>query len=80
MRAALINAIVWCAIALWLFPGAFWYVVGFWAVLMIVLAAMGVKWEDQNVTYLDSRDFGKDVDITIDGKKYSGKVYRDYDR
>lgn len=73
MFVALVNAVIWCAIVGWLFPGIFWYMVTFWIVIILALAAMKVGfWE---VATPDSND-SRAIDIEIDGKKYSGTLYK----
>ena len=70
---ALVNAVIWCAIVGWLFPGAFWYMVIFWIVIILALIAMNVGfWEIATPSSSNSRN----IDVTIDGKKYSGTVYK----
>ncbi len=74
MFVTYVNAIIWCAITGWLFPGAFWYMVGFWAVLIVILLVSGIGFWEINDSYSSSDS--RKIDVTIDGKKYSGTVHK----
>ena len=73
MFITLVNAVIWCALTLWLFPEGIWYMVGFWLILLVILAIRGTGfWEVASPNNSDSHN----INVNIDGKNYSGTVHR----
>jgi len=66
---ALINAVIWCSITAWLFPGFFWEMTALWIILILTLVVRGTGfWE------VNSDPKNQEIEIKIDGNRYTGTI------